>query len=864
MKEPNFSCISVLILLICSVPYIRGEHHRDLDEVQENYIIAYFKDSVTYEKGFIDSKDERKYVDHLKIGDSIFGRDQNTKIEPNSKVEIHFTSEIESLEDFFNSDYDAITKQLISVDLSHFKMTKLKTFKAFLKSCTSLTTFIGPKKIANELTEIAAMFLQCTSLKLIDFSNINFQNVNLVNELFSSTNFKYLNLKKSTYSQSIKNEIDKYIEGKSDMIICGGKKNFNAKDICCNYDIEKDECGDDSNYISAYYDIEEQAHKFSLSCEECFDNIGYLKIGGSILCKYDTFDITKNTKIEIHFVETLLNLSNFFNGEEKMISVDLSTLKSSKIIDMSFLFNGTNSLETIDFSNIDTSLVTNMNYMFSECSSLNSLNISNFDTSKVTNLEKMFYNCKNIKELSLSNFNTPLVTNMNQMFAGCSSLSSLDISNLDMKNCNNFENMFSDISTIKYLNLFKFKNDKIISTLFKEAKDIIICQSEKIVTSPSAIYCCGYDFKNNICLEPVPTNIPFPNKIPTSIANKIPTESPIAITTYIKNNIKTTIPSKINEISKSTTIIDDDDDNSFLIVLIGFSGFRNLFTMILFYIYFYCSNTLFYSKSVKFHIIIISNRALRALEIYDANCEIDENKNKNINTYFCRVDAQVEDIKNVKIVDINQFEFSGFNNTLSSKSYDVKASPLSEIFINNIQNVPDEFDALKNSTFYVLEHCKINKKENLYFNIKGIIDQKPKFGKTSFKLASYSKTQNETTEDEINCEIIDIINFNYTLNCKGNTGKLYNLQNALSLIDDEILLINFDNNDNSTINFEMSEKYYFVNRSKKGKINAGNIVAIIIPILFVIAITIITIICLRRRRKPIRSEDNSTATNLKH
>jgi len=62
----------------------------------------------------------------------------------------------------------------------------------------------------------------------------------------------------------------------------------------------------------------------------------------------------------------------------------------------------------------------------------------------------------------------------------------------------------------------------------------------------------------------------------------------------------------------------------------------------------------------------------------------------------------------------------------------------------------------------------------------------------------------------------------------------------------------------------MSEKYYFVNRSKKGKINAGNIVAIIIPILFVIAITIITIICLRRRRKPIRSEDNSTATNLKH
>ena len=177
MKEPNFSCISVLILLICSVPYIRGEHHRDLDEVQENYIIAYFKDSVTYEKGFINSREERKYVDHLKIGDSIFGGDQNTKIEPNSKVEIHFTSEIESLEDFFNSDFDAITKHLISVDLSHFKMTKLKTFKAFLKSCTSLTTFIGPKKIANELTEISSMFYQCVSLKLIDFSNINFQNV---------------------------------------------------------------------------------------------------------------------------------------------------------------------------------------------------------------------------------------------------------------------------------------------------------------------------------------------------------------------------------------------------------------------------------------------------------------------------------------------------------------------------------------------------------------------------------------------------------------------------------------------------------------------------------------------------------------
>ena len=87
-------------------------------------------------------------------------------------------------------------------------------------------------------------------------------------------------------------------------------------------------------------------------------------IGESMLSKREKFNLTKETKLEIHFANPLVNISNFFKGIEKIKSIDLSTLNSSKLIDMSSIFNGCSSLESINLSNLNVSLVTNMSSMF--------------------------------------------------------------------------------------------------------------------------------------------------------------------------------------------------------------------------------------------------------------------------------------------------------------------------------------------------------------------------------------------------------------------------------------------------------------------------------------------------------------------
>ena len=56
-------------------------------------------------------------------------------------------------------------------------------------------------------------------------------------------------------------------------------------------------------------------------------------------------------------------------------------------------FTEFNKMTSIDLSALDTSKVTNMSGMFAGCSQLTSLNVSNFDTSNVTNMDFMFCEC---------------------------------------------------------------------------------------------------------------------------------------------------------------------------------------------------------------------------------------------------------------------------------------------------------------------------------------------------------------------------------------------------------------------------------------------------------------------------------------
>ena len=128
------------------------------------------------------------------------------------------------------------------------------------------------------------------------------------------------------------------------------------------------------------------------------------------------------------------------------------------------------------------------------------------------------------------------------------------------------------------------------------------------------------------------------------------------------------------------------------------------------------------------------------------------------------------------------------------------------------------------------------------------------------------KSENETLLSEINCTNIDITNNNYKFNCKGKKEEEYDLEKALFFANDDVILINFDNNSNTTINFEASERTYNrINFSKKKReLTAGPIVAIVLALVCAIASLIVAIIYLRRDKPEEKNESPPSAVaNLK-
>ena len=236
---------------------------------------------------------------------------------------------------------------------------------------------------------------------------------------------------------------------------------------------------------------------------------------------------------------------------------------------------------------------------------------------------------------------------------------------------------------------------------------------------------------------------------------------------------------------------------------------------------------------------------------------------QNLYEYYCQFEAKIEDKKTVvKIVDIDQFNFSLINTTFNN--YYVIASPLAKIFKDNLQKIPKEFDALKNSTTYILEHSKVKINKTPYFNLFGIIEQKPNLPKNIFKIMTISNSDNGTLSSKINCTLINITKNNYIFNCIGKKGEQYNLENSLSFNEDKILILNFDSSNNSNFNFEALGKINNrINFSKEGNLSAGAIVAIVLALVIAIGSFIIFLICLRRNKFEEDKELPSSGINLK-
>ena len=182
--------------------------------------------------------------------------------------------------------------------------------------------------------------------------------------------------------------------------------------------------------------------------------------------------------------------------------------------------------------------------------------------------------------------------------------------------------------------------------------------------------------------------------------------------------------------------------------------------------------------------------------------------------------------------------------------------------MNNLEKMDDKYSTLlsSNPSIYILDNSSFYRYDNYKFNISGTIsgEEKPSSISLNKDLSLMMNIENSENEEEItkeaDCTVTNINNDKYTLDCTAKDKNTYNLQSAMSIIDDkDILLVNINkngnNDDNGTILDPYIEddvqnvKYHY---KKSGGIGAGAIVGIVLACAAALAAVITAILCLKK------------------
>ena len=348
----------------------------------------------------------------------------------------------------------------------------------------------------SNVTDMNAMFRDCSGLTSLDLSSFNTSNVTNMRQMF--------------YKCSGLTELD--------------LSNFNT-----------------SNVTKMDYIFEKCSGLTSI-------DLSNWNTSGVTNMNYMFYDCRKLTTLDLSNFNTsnVTRMTGMFGNCSGLTELDLSNFDTSNVTNMSNMFTDCTSLQTLDVSSFDISNVTLMAYMLSRCNSLQTLRIkegtydwwcarlqeaglscdiivgdepdtptgdttsdtlsfefsgstttyilnnktytatsspysttldelgietltscdttfgfnssitkvTSFpDTSNVTKMDSMFWNCKNITSINLENFNTSNVTSMGAMFSTCGKLTSLDLSSFDTSNVTNMNYMFRDCTNLQTLNV---------------------------------------------------------------------------------------------------------------------------------------------------------------------------------------------------------------------------------------------------------------------------------------------------------------------------------------------------------------------------------------------------------------------------
>ena len=325
---------------------------------------------------------------------SFFGR--LTRLETITGLEYLNTANVTNMSAmFFNCS------SLTSLDVTHFNTAKVTDMGYMFYNCSSLTTIYASSKfVTPQVSRSLNMFYNCKKLK----GEEEWKKGKATDKTYAKTAGGYFRDKAYDNRPWVK-----YADGTL-TFRCGYKKTLGENEYALNSGEEKPAWETNKKNISKVVFEASFANARPTNCYAWFVNFK---------------NLTQIEGIENLNTENVTSMRDMFNGCSSLTSLDLTNFNTAKVTDMKLLFANCSALESLDLSMFNTENVTSMPSMFNGATNLKTLNVSNFNTEKVNNMGHMFANCPNLTSLDLSSFNTKGVEYVDNIFKNCSNLTTI-------------------------------------------------------------------------------------------------------------------------------------------------------------------------------------------------------------------------------------------------------------------------------------------------------------------------------------------------------------------------------------------------------------------------------------------------------
>ena len=304
----------------------------------------------------------------------------------------------------------------------------------WFSGCVNLTEIRNIENLdTRAVTDMSAMFAECSALKSLDVTKLNTRKVTSMKEMFKDCS-SLTALDIGNFDTDKVTDMNAMFQGCSGLTTLAVEK-LNTANVTTMANMFRD-CAALTALDLASFDTASLT-----DMNYMFRNCANMK----------TLNVSKfNTS-------RVADMKYLFSGCAALTALDLSSFDTGNVKDMQSMFSGCAALAKLDVSKFDTGKVTNMNAMFKGTKALKSLNVSSFNTNGVTDMSAMFAE-SGLTALDLHTFNTGKVTNMSGMFQSAAALTVLDLTNKETTSwttakVTNTENMFRDCSALKTINV---------------------------------------------------------------------------------------------------------------------------------------------------------------------------------------------------------------------------------------------------------------------------------------------------------------------------------------------------------------------------------------------------------------------------